>query len=346
MSAIRKTVHKLNNYADSLRAQGLSPSSVHHILLERAFNILKENSGAKADIIAPMMKYMLHVVKKPDNKNDYEKGMGRHYYCAVSYAGKTLYPVCGYYPNGLGRFGKSARSMLEENYTMALTMYHAGFIKQASSFLGRAVHMLCDICCLPHSACMTYFSPSGKLHHAYEDAAELLYPDKVPPAHQNIDNFFSDRNSFESSLNNISETVCAEIPQLHRDPITEITGRLYDSELKTANLLYRFTEDIRLSPQEAHYITDGTELIPLGAPLAPIKVRVTENGLALIQKGKRLAHTYSRNKKYFSAAYRMNNLFTIAPARSQHNLVITDGSFKSFDPRNKDQFFTAQYPDK
>ena len=343
MSDISKAIKQINSYTNELKSQGLTPSSVHHILLERAADILSHNSQAKADVINPMLKYMLHVVKKPDNKHDYEKGMGRHYYCAVNYMGKPVAPVNGYYKNGLGHFGKSARSMLEENYTMALTMYHAGYIKQASSFLGRAVHMLCDICCLPHATCMTYFSPNGKMHHAYEDAAEYLYPEKLPPMTYEFTDHFNDRNTFEESLNTISEAIRGELSDLYSDPIAEIIGRLQDSEKKTAALLSRFAEDTVRSPEEAYYITDGMKLVPMVKSLPSYTVTVEENGLRLSHDRRIITHTFSQNKNYFSAAHRKNGWFSLAPVRCEKDLILTGSDFKKYDPHNNSQLFKAEH---
>lgn len=330
------TTAKLRKSAEELRKSNSIPSSVHHVLLKRGMAILRHDSPELADKIQPMMKYMLHVVKKPDHKGDYEKGMGRHYYCSLNYAGKPVSPICGYYRNGLGHFGKSARSMFEEDYTMALAMYKAGFIKQASSYLGRAVHMLCDICCLPHAASMTYFSPNAKLHKAYEDLASYIYPSRVPERTPLLLHFFKDRSTFEGSLNYIAEVIRNEIPQLKADPIAQITARLYDTEFMTASLLERFAEDTELSAVEAHYIADGTIVHPMSDYRSEIMIRVTECGLMLISDGMKVVSPC----RLYAAAHRKDGIFSLMPVRCHNDMVLTDAlMLERFDPRDTGQQF-------
>lgn len=339
MDRIGNTAFLLDSFTDSRIKQGVKRSSVHHELLRRAMAILENASPEYAITIMPMMKYMLHVVKKPDRKGDFEKGMGRHYYCSIDLIGNKVSPVCGYYKNALGHFGKSARSMLEEDHTMALTMYSAGFIRQASGYLARAVHMLCDICCLPHASAMTYFSPNGRLHHAYEKAASYIYPQMMYTEFADIPPYFTDRHSFANDLNIIAETIRSELPDFYSDPVNNIITRLMDAEYHTAALLKRFAEDVSLSPEKAHYITDGMKLQPFSSSASALTVRVTENGLILTSDGITLTHNFGGSGKYFSAAHRKNGSFTISPARCISDKVLTNGAFKPFDPRNKQQFY-------
>ena len=340
MNQKKNAVNRMNELIHSLKAEGTQRSSVHHIILERSASAVMCSYPQYSEILTPMLKYMLHVVKKPDIKTDYENGFGRHYYCSLNYTGNRIKPVNGYYRNGTGRFGKSARTMLEEEYTMALTMYKAGFTAQASSCLGRAVHMLSDICCLPHALCMTYFSPSRRIHQSYEKLASHLYPDHVPVRDipPRLLSYFADRDSFALPLNTIADSIREELPLLYSDPGHEIIARLYDAEIKTAALLVRFCEDITLSPEIAHYVTDGMK-----SPLfrGSATVNVTEKGIVLIQGGNTLTRRYSDKKgcKYFSAAHRKDGRFTLSPARCRNDIVFTDKGVSAFDPRKREQFF-------
>ncbi|MGB4094047.1 MAG: hypothetical protein WBK46_19220 [Ruminococcus flavefaciens] len=340
MSRKKYTLSEMSTHTALAKNNYIERSSVHHILLERAVDIVYSHSPGYSRILAPMMKYMLHVVKKPDKKSDCENGLGRHYYCAVNYMGADVSPVRGYYKNGTGSFGKSARSMLEEDYTMALTMYKAGFIMQASGYLARAVHMLSDICCLPHALCMTYFSPSRKIHQAYEKLASYVYPDMVPPVafSRPLLSFFADRDSFSASLNAIVENVKDELPLLYSDPKREIISRLYDTEIKLAAFLVRFCEDTSLLPEKAHYITEGM-ICPLFHRSA--KVHITEKGIAFMSDGKRISRNFGERSvcTYFSAAHRKMGRFTLSPAKCRDDVIFTKDGYSAFDPRNSKQYF-------
>lgn len=342
MGNISNTVFMLDIYSDSLKSRGIARSSVHHVLLERGLELLRKDSPEAAAIVQPMLRYMLHAVTKPDKKGDHEKGTGQHYYCSADLSGKAVSPVCGYYKNALGHFGKSARSMLEEDYTMALTMYRSGFIMQASGYLARAVHMLCDICCLPHAVAMTYFSPNGRLHHAYENAASYIYPDLIPLEYRDIPDYFSDRRSFSDALNGISEKVRSELPMLYTEYADEIFTRLYDTETMTAAFLKRFSQDTALSPEKAHCIANGTTLRSVSENGLTVTATVTQNGLLLASDGRILNHKYSGSGRYFAAAHRRNGLFTLSPARCEKDRVFVNGTYKHFDPRNKQAYFSLK----
>lgn len=340
MNRKKYTLNEMNVHTSDAKENAIERSSVHHILLERAADIVFSHYPDYSDILSPMMKYMLHVVKKPDKKSDYENGMGRHYYCALNYMGDHVSPVRGYYKNAVGTFGKSARSMLEEDYTMALTLYKSGFIMQSSGYLARAVHMLSDICCLPHALSMTYFSPSRKIHQAYEKLASYLYPDMVPPVDfpRPLLSFFADRDNFSASLNAIVENIKDELPLLYSDPKREIIARLYDTEIKLAALLVRFCEDTSLSPEKAHYITEGMKCTLFDRNT---KVHITEKGIALLSGNRMIAKAVDNRKecRYFSAAHRRMGRFTLSPSRCKDDIVFTNDGYAPFDPRNSNQFF-------
>ena len=337
----KQTVIEMSECSSSAVRNDIKRSSVHHILLERAYDIVIYNYPQYERILSPMLKYMLHVVKKPDRKGDYENGLGRHYYCAVGYGGVKAVPVCGYYKNGTGSFGKSARTMFEEDHTMALTMYKAGFIKEASSYLGRAVHMLSDMCCLPHALCMTYFSPYAKLHRAYEKLASYIYPDMVPPkkVQRSSLSFFADRESFSHSLNSIAECIKHELPLLHSDPQHEVIIRLYDTESKLAAYLVRFCEDLSMSAARSHYITEG--MVCRGADKSSCTVHIAEKGIMLIKHGRPEEIYYDPQKSctFFSAAHRKRDKFTLSPVRCSADRVLKNKTFSSFDPREREQYF-------
>lgn len=337
---IKKTTEKLQQLFDGYSAEKKLPiESVHQNILRRAVKLLEEVCPEAAELVSPQLETMLTYAIRPDQKGDREKGLGRHYYCACDLMGKPLRPSGGYYKNGLGQFGKSARSMFEEDYTMALTLRHSGSISESAEYLGRAVHMISDMCCLPHAAKMTYFSPRREIHKSYENLAEALYPEFIPEQQLLPEQLrrFANRSSFTAVLNENAERICAEIPELTSDPISEITKRLYDTEAAVAALLYRFYRDINVSPERGHYLADGMSF-RIFEDMPPLTVRVTAEGISFEQDG---IPVNTRHGSFFRAAHRRNGLFTFSPADDEKGMMISLGrsGLVSFDPRDEKQLF-------
>lgn len=347
----RNAIAEMQRLKDKYTQTRITPSiSVHRTLIYRALPMLYEHCPEAEKMFEPVLKTMITYVCRPDSTGDYEKGMGRHYYCGSNALGIKLKPSAGYYKNGNSRFSKSARTMMEEDYTMALTMWNAGFIEQGSVYLARAVHMLSDICCLPHSTRMTYYSSKKKIHQVYEQLARIMYPDAVPEQKISAENLklFSSRQSFQEILNNIVEIAADEPPLLLTKPAESIIERLSFTERAVCALFYRFIEDLSLSPQEAHYVTDGQKCSAF-KKLPPLTVKICEDGIQFILDDKTLIFKIGRklNCSVFRAAHRFDGMFTLSPVNSKNGLVILHGGnkLKSFNPHKKNQLFSYEYHD-
>ena len=339
------TVKKMNRLRDSYDAGRSSErTSVHKTLVLRSAGLLFSLIPEAQEIYAPLMNTLTANVCRPDEKGDAEKGMGKHYYCACESSGKRLTPVCGYYKNGLGRFSRSARTMMEEDYTMALTFRNAGSISQGGVALARAIHMLSDMCCLPHASKMTYVSNMRNIHKAYEELAEAVYPDFVPVQQitESDLRLFDDRVSFEAPLNSIAEKAAGELGRLIDDPLDAIMSRLYETERAVAALLYRYSEDIFLSPDDAHYIAPGMKLKLYGGDT--LTADVTDKGVVLRSGDEIFTIDDAKNRRIsvFSAAHRHDGEFTLSPAGDREGNVLSGKKLSSFDPRNNSQLIIPE----
>lgn len=316
------------------------PSKIHEDILIRALKILDETAPEAAELIRPNLKLMLPYTAIADKKGDRENGTGRHYYCGSTHGGKPLRPVSGYLKNGKALFAMSARTMFEEDYTMALTMHQRGFEKQGSAYLARAVHMLSDMCCLPHAAKMTYFSSKRTIHIRYEELARAMYPEFVPEQHITYSHLrrFALRSSFSAALNANTAAICREIPQLLSSPENEIKNRLYDTEQAVAALLYRFYRDTRVTALRGHYAADGMVCRPF-FDMPALSVKITPSGLIFEHKG---VPVNSPVGSIFRAAHRRDGLFSLSPVGSENGLVLSrqSRSLVPFDPRDESQLFT------
>lgn len=337
----RSAVRKM----DRLRAKYLKlnreTENVHKSLVLRAFDIVRETAPECAEIYADILETLVEGSVMPDRFGDREKGMGRHYYCSVGFTGRRLSPVKGYYKNGIMRFAKSARTMLEEDYTMALTMWKSGDIPSAAQFFARAVHMVSDMSCLPHATCMTYFSPMRNVHKSYEKLAAAIYPRFVPEQKLSRDklSMFRDRKSFAQALNHISESQRKEISLMLDAPERELRFRLLSAERAVAALMVRFSEDLKLPPEKAHYLTSGMKCRLFGCISATAEV--TESGIRFMPENDETPIERAVLIREFYIAHRSAGYFTLSPVSDLYSsrILCSDCRLRSFDPTDKRQLF-------
>ncbi|MCM1132665.1 MAG: hypothetical protein NC340_04245 [Ruminococcus flavefaciens] len=342
MSIVTSSTRNLNKLTKKYLS-GREPKCVHRTLLLRTLIMLKEMHPETEKIFAPVVKTFMSYSKRPDKKGDYENGMGRHYYCAVNVSGRELPVVNGYFRNGSGKFPKSARTMFEEDYTMALVMYRAGYIEKSAEFLGRAVHMLSDMCCIPHTSSMTYFSSGRNFHKAYENVAELIYPALVPEQHfPELPDFFDSRSSFADDINKIALETAKGIRAVKESPQEAVKQHLLRTERILAKFLLRFLEDSVSHERSAHYITNnsGCRLLKGTSRLA---VKITESGIEFHGVNPSPISGINVTATPFYIAHRHNGLFTLSPVMDNSGLVleVIDGKFfwRKFNPTHSGQLF-------
>lgn len=342
MSIVTSSTHRLNKLTKKYLSDK-EPVCVHRTLLRRTLIMLGEMYPETEKFFAPVFKTLMSYSKRPDKKGDYENGMGRHYYCAAKVSGRELSPVNSYFRNGLGKFPKSARTMFEEDYTMALIMHRAGYIEKSAEFLGRAVHMLSDMCCIPHTASMTYFSSGRSFHKSYENAAELIYPELVPQQHfPQIPRLFLSRSSFADDLNKIAIETAKGIKIIRESPLDAIKQQLLRTERILAAFLLRFLADTAVNERKAHYIMNnsGCRLLKGTAKLA---VKVTENGIEFHGVNPSPESDINVTNTVFYIAHRYNGLFTLSPVKDNKGLVLEVSNrkfvWRKFDPVHGEQLF-------
>lgn len=318
--------------------------SVHRILIIRALPLLYSHVPEAADFYEPVKKLLTENVTRPDRTGDYEKGKGRHYYCASNFMGIRCHTSGGYYRNGIMRFAKSARTMLEEDYTMALTMYNSGFNEQAMIYLARAIHMISDICCLPHATQMTYFSPKRHIHKAYEALARVMYPDSVPVQTLSEEKIrlFSSRESFSDSVNTIAEVQVPEIRQLLSAPDESIIRRLYTAESAVVSLMNRFFEDISLPHEKSNSLFRGAKLACYGGRIC-FTVHISAEGIRFTADSDTRESGFVRfmSNNLFRAAHRCDGTFTLSPVNDSEGKCAVYGSAKPrcFSPHRVKMLF-------
>ena len=321
--------------------------SVHKTLVHRALALLYAVVPDAAEFYLPLTDVIIRNVCRPDNTGDHEKGSGRHYYCVTNSRGIRKLPSKGYYKNGIRKYAKSARTMFEEDYTMALTMYKAGYTGKSAGYLARAIHMLSDICCLPHVTGMTYYSDKKDIHKTYESLARAIYPDALPEQRITLKELqlLITENGFGDALNDIAEAQTEEISGLHDDPVKSITNRLYKAEETVAALMYRFMHDASASSGISGFIADKDIISE-----HDICITVSPDGLQLLQNGSPISVMTDKKNScdIFRASHHFDGLYTFSPVSDKNgrSLIIRNRKLRSFNPHRDRQLYRIDNPEQ
>lgn len=143
-------------------------SPTHSYIFEMSFELLKNRRSDIYEELLPLKEIIAKYVIVPDFKGDINKGSGAHYYSPVLKNGIKSKKIGGYYKNRLGKFSRTARTMCEENITLAAIYYEAGNERMFAECLGRALHFVMDICCSVHTTNLISIPHRKNPHHMYE----------------------------------------------------------------------------------------------------------------------------------------------------------------------------------
>lgn len=148
-------------------------SDTHTSIFESALEILKNDGKIDAYKFFEEHKDRIsYGVIVPDFKGDRNKGSGMHYYSSCDKNGSAIQPTYnGFYVNRLGQYAPSARTMLEENYTMSLIQFANNMTDMALDSLGRCIHFISDIGCTVHTTNLISLPFKNNPHHCYEKYA-------------------------------------------------------------------------------------------------------------------------------------------------------------------------------
>lgn len=234
-------------------------TATHQDITQKSIALLEKDGKAKAyNFFKPYIKQITEGAIEPDAKGDCDKGAGMHYYSCSTPKGKELPETAGYYKNRVGKFSKSARSMLEENYTSALCLYKSGETEKAMHVLGRAIHFIEDIGCTVHSSNIKYLPKPTNVHNAYEKhintvckqyTAEKL--DKRLTKAYSSESFESAANRIAKNSARFAETVSRLDPKAFDETAA---GTLTATQQHAAALLLKFFDDC--NSENGNYLTD------------------------------------------------------------------------------------------
>ncbi len=222
-------------------------SETHSDITEKAVALLERDNKLKQHgFYKGYINELISGSKEPDNDGDIDKGLGTHYYSCSNSKGRELSDTNGYYKNRLGKFSKSARTMLEENYTCALSLYKSGKTAEAMHTLGRALHFMEDMGCTVHTANMKYQDKPANAHYAYEKHINTLCKQYgADKCDKRLQKAYS--GSFTQGLNKL-----VKLSSRFCEPISHLDPKAFDDAAKAtipvvqqnaAALLLKFYDD-------------------------------------------------------------------------------------------------------
>lgn len=203
-------------------------SETHTDITEKAFVLIEKEKKTK--LLNFYSKYAEQLKKgcvDPDKKDDIDKGAGTHYYSCATAKGKALPSKGGYYQNRLGAYAKSARTMLEDNYSCALALYKNNKPEEAMYYLGRALHFVEDMSNPAHTANMKLEDKDNNPHKAFEKHAVTLAKKYDPHGFDKRLSKSYAADSFENAANKLAETA-----NKHASAISQLDPKAFEAAVK------------------------------------------------------------------------------------------------------------------
>ena len=258
-------------------------SVTHEDITKKALALLeKEKKLRPVSFYREWHNEILAGCTEPDKENDIDKGLGTHYYACANAKGKELKETNGYYKNRLGKLSKSARTMFEENYTCAVSLYKSGDATNGMRVLGRAIHFLSDMGCTVHVCNMKYLDKPNNVHFAFEKhvtnsctkhTAEIF--DKRLPKYFEKDNMGEALNKLIKYAAKFTDTISHLDPRAF-DDVAQNT--LPVTQQNVMALLLKFYDDC--TNDKGNYITDQ-KLYSFKNEVSGLVLTVTTKGLML-----------------------------------------------------------------
>ncbi len=235
-------------------------NTTHEYITENALELLKKEGKTKIyKFYEPYTRDLILGSIQPDKVYDIDYGTGTHYYSCVNNKCKPVKDKNGYYANRLGKYSKSARTMLEENYTSALSLYKSGKKQEAINVLGRAIHFVSDLSCTAHTANMRYLDKPTNVHYTYEKHANTLCRQYTADKYDKRLNKAYDSDSFENAVHKLISNTSRYASSLARldptsfDAASRATIPL--AQQNAAALLFKFYQEC--SADKGNFLLDN-----------------------------------------------------------------------------------------
>ena len=220
----------------------------HRDIMSKALDILKKENKIKIySFFSDFTQELEDGCTAPDRGKDIDHGAGMHYYSCSKPRGKELSETNGYYKSRMGKFLPSARTLMEQNYLSAVSLYRSGKKSAAMTCFARAAHFVSDMGCTVHVSNIRCFDRRGNIHNAFEAHAKTNC--KAYTA-ENLDKRLTkhyEKDSFQDAMNKLIKYSAQFVKQVRTlDPLrfNDIEQQtLVTTQQHVAALMIRFYND-------------------------------------------------------------------------------------------------------
>lgn len=264
---------------------------VTHIdILKKALKLLEIEKKQKiATFYNKYYKQLESGCTAPDESGDIDHGAGMHYYSCCDPNGKKLLQTNGYYKDRLGRFLPSARTLFEQNYTSAVSLYKSGKKSEAMTCFARAIHFISDMGCPVHVANIRYFEKKGNIHYEFERHAKAACSVYTAQTSDRRLSKYYEKDTFQDALNklvNYSAKFVKSVRSLDPLKLEDIESEtLIHTQQNVMALMVRFYNDCMT---DNGYYINGSKASSFKSEYSGLFLTVTDKGLTLSEKNKDL----------------------------------------------------------
>lgn len=229
----------------------------------------------------------------PDSGEDIDCGAGMHYYSCSNPRGKELPQTSGYYKDRLGRFLPSARTLMEQNYTSAVSLYKAGKKEEAMTCFARAAHFVSDMGCPVHVSNIRCIDRRGNIHYSFEKHAKTTCTVYSAESFDRRLSKYYEKDTFEEALNKLVNFSAKYVKMVRSlDPLQfddiESNTITYTQQNVTA-LMIRFYNDC--TGDNGNYIPDN-KMCSIKSSYSGLSLTGTNKGLRLEELNKDLEQKF------------------------------------------------------
>lgn len=262
----------------------------HVDIMQKALKLLeKEKKNKVAAFFKGYRKQLEDGCTAPDSGDDIDCGAGMHYYSCCDPHGKELAQTNGYYKDRLGRFLPSARTLFEQNYTSAVSLYRAGKKSEAMTCFARAAHFVSDMGCPVHVANIKCVERKSNIHYALEKHAKTTC---TVYSAENFDRRLSkyyEKDTFQEALNklvNYSAKFVQTVRSLDPLKLDDVeSSTLIHTQQNVMALMVRFYNDC--TTDNGNFISDS-KVNAFKSVYSGLCLTATNKGLSLEEINKDL----------------------------------------------------------
>lgn len=272
-------------------------SITHEDITRKALELLKKEGKAKQyQFFKQYENELLAGCTEPDDDGDVDKGAGRHYYSVCDPKGRELPQKGGYYKNRLGAFSKSARTLLEENYTSALCLFKSGRVEEAVHVFARAAHFIEDMSCTVHVSNMEWDDKPMNVHNAYEKHINTICSKFEAERFDKRLSKSYEGDSFEAASNKLIKASAKYVDGVSTlDPVAfreAASDTLSLAQQNVMALMLKFYDDCLA--EGSNYIEDGKSYT-LRNEASGLVLTATSKGLVLDKPDRDKAQRFTAN---------------------------------------------------